>query len=270
MEGKKDNKGQNESNSIIKDTSLLNAENSPPFLASLLVKRSEKVATAAYLLTEHIEADEPLRGRIRSLSLELLKDMNAMGKSVFSPGAAERGSCLAFLIGEVVALIDIAVLSRLISEGNGALLKKELSWLREMLQQISDAVVERAAFPKDLFEASGIGGAPEKLLARANIPAPKDFLPYKGQKERTVLYGASTGNRPEGRHEPNGAKQADRREVILKLVRKEKLLSIKDIYGFFTGVSEKTIQRELTKMVGEGVLVRKGDKRWSKYALAGA
>lgn len=269
MEGKKDSKGQRETAGMVKDTALLISENRPLFEASLLIARSEKVVTAAYLLTEHIEPLEPIRGRMRDLSLELLKDINMAGRAMFAAGMTERLSSLTLVLGELSALIDVAVLSRMISEGNGALLKRELSGLREMLGQISGAISERMAFPDDLFnlpEMPELKTIPGKLPPRGGAPTPGIGEIHKGQKERNVLYRTSPH---EGKSEDNGDAHANRRELILKLVRKEKLLSIKDIYGFFTGVSEKTIQRELTRMVSEGVLARKGDKRWSKYALSG-
>ncbi len=58
-----------------------------------------------------------------------------------------------------------------------------------------------------------------------------------------------------------------RREVILSTIKDKPMLTIKDISTKIVNVSEKTIQRELTSMVHEGILVRNGEKRWSTYSL---
>ena len=42
---------------------------------------------------------------------------------------------------------------------------------------------------------------------------------------------------------------------------------IKDIVMSITGCSEKTIQRELSALVAQGVLKKIGEKRWSRYEL---
>jgi len=51
-------------------------------------------------------------------------------------------------------------------------------------------------------------------------------------------------------------------------------MSIKDIdlalQGLGEKCGEKTLQRELVSMVGDGVLKKSGEKRWSRYFLANA
>ena len=59
-----------------------------------------------------------------------------------------------------------------------------------------------------------------------------------------------------------------RRARILKLVKDNREVTIKDIATHFVDLSEKTIQRELVSLVASGVLKKFGERRWSRYALA--
>ena len=63
-------------------------------------------------------------------------------------------------------------------------------------------------------------------------------------------------------------KKNGRQSVILDLVKKRGEVMIKDVSPHIAGVSEKTIQRELLALVKDGILVKEGEKRWSKYSLA--
>jgi hypothetical protein len=59
----------------------------------------------------------------------------------------------------------------------------------------------------------------------------------------------------------------DRRTIILALLKQKPSVNVGDIAKSIPNVSEKTIQRELIAMVGEGVLLKKGERRWSTYSI---
>ena len=58
-----------------------------------------------------------------------------------------------------------------------------------------------------------------------------------------------------------------RRERILTVLRDKGQATIKDISESVTDCSEKTIQRELTALIKDSVIVREGERRWSKYSI---
>jgi len=63
-------------------------------------------------------------------------------------------------------------------------------------------------------------------------------------------------------------KKNTRQEAILSIIKNKKEVMIKDISSQVKGYSEKTIQRELLGMVKDGILIKSGEKRWSRYSLA--
>ncbi len=58
-----------------------------------------------------------------------------------------------------------------------------------------------------------------------------------------------------------------RRERILGIIKDKGEASIKDISTTITDCSEKTIQRELIDMIKDNLILRDGERRWSKYKL---
>jgi hypothetical protein len=58
---------------------------------------------------------------------------------------------------------------------------------------------------------------------------------------------------------------SDRTATILQYVKQNMGVSIKDIRAQVPGCSEKTIQRELTALIGQGLIKREGERRWSVY-----
>lgn len=58
-----------------------------------------------------------------------------------------------------------------------------------------------------------------------------------------------------------------RRERITEVIKDKGNATIKDIALEITDCSEKTIQRELISMIKDNLIVREGERRWSKYSI---
>jgi DNA-binding transcriptional ArsR family regulator len=61
----------------------------------------------------------------------------------------------------------------------------------------------------------------------------------------------------------------DRGSRIKTVLEAKPAATIKDISEVITDVSEKTIQRELNSLIEKGQVIREGERRWSKYSVAG-
>lgn len=59
----------------------------------------------------------------------------------------------------------------------------------------------------------------------------------------------------------------DRRTRIMSVLKAQPGASIKDIVDTVKDCSEKTIQRELGALIKDGLVVREGERRWSKYRV---
>jgi len=69
-------------------------------------------------------------------------------------------------------------------------------------------------------------------------------------------------------HKSREVAKDSRRSLILSFLKGRDWTSIKDISEAIGGCSSKTIQRELSDLVQQGVLKKKGDRRWSRYLLS--
>jgi len=93
----------------------------------------------------------------------------------------------------------------------------------------------------------------------ARVQAPVSVSDTKGHDKGHVTVGVSKTAEP---------RKTDRREAILSVLRTKGPSYIKDLSTVIRDVSEKTIQRELQTLVGEGTVTRSGERRWTTYALS--
>lgn len=145
------------------------------------------------------------------------------------------------------------------AEANGAVSKMNADLIRQAYEDIAlllseylpdentvaDAVQKDMPAIKDI--AQTVGSAKQAHRTYSSAP--------KGQKKQIVERGK------------NGQKKTERRNKILTFLKDNTDAGIKDIKNEFNGVSEKTIQRELTSLVSAGLLGKKGERRWSTYFI---
>lgn len=146
-----------------------------------------------------------------------------------------------WVLREINHLIFLAKNAGLVSEPNYEVMFKELSKVENSYENQLGS-----AFPKE------IEGPVSPPLLQKIASTIKDNMPKKVATESGAV----------------SLKKNNRQTVILDLLKKNKEIMIKDVSPLISGCSEKTIQRELLGMVAEGILVKKGEKRWSRYALA--
>jgi predicted transcriptional regulator len=177
----------------------------------------------------------------------------------------------------MTGFLSVAKTIGFISEMNYAILQRELQAVSESL----DKNISNTPIP---FPASGKGfNLPENFFLTENLSDnefPKQF-PYKGHlKDNTnVLKNVSynTAYTTKSRFQSIGQNsqtdrfpkiKIDRKKIIIETVKQKENVMIKDVIPLFTDCSEKTIQRELSDLVSQGILKKTGDKRWSKYSLS--
>lgn len=261
----------------IHDINNGNAFSSPDEVKTqAVIKRTEKIVSAVCLVTNFLSDNDPLKWVIRDKSVTLLSNLfSAVGQSVFSKSGTLAQTSR--LINEIVSLVEVAALSKLISEMNASIIKKELISLKSSVEDINSVQDSSHQFLlSGLFgeETSGnnhiaLGNGQNDSSQKQNI---KDKN-YKGHSDKGHLlsHGAGTvkkvqAGKPKDRR--NGAEEKNARKIsILNLFKKNKELTIKDISSAISGCSEKTIQRELNLMLKDKTIRKEGEKRWSKYYL---
>lgn len=288
-------KGHHESISGTKKD-VANTINSDVSFSVFLNKKTEKLTSALYMVTSFLSDKEPIKWKLREKGIELLSGIS----NVRNNSTSEVDNIFAdyvFAIEEIVFLLEIAVSSKLISEMNFSILKKEYVYLEELLssEEYAGNRIGRFVFPNNFFTDTDSGQSKRFIN---NIIQTKDvsdiqaeradgIIQTKGQVKITSTDFANKVHDASQRHKTTQhsvsdvkrtqtstrtfkdirVKKMNRRDSILKMFKKNKELTIKDIASEVSGCSEKTIQRELSALVLKGILNKKGERRWSRYSL---
>ena len=254
-------------------------------------KKCERLATAIYLVTNFLSDTEPMKPRLRTLSLELVRDSALLKNGNRMTGENILETLRANIL-ETLSLLELAFVTGLVSEMNFTILKREYASLRDMIEVKKASRESRTdtILGDNFFNTpeprTDFGYSRNQTLVAPNIsPSPKGH-PI-GQTSIAMSDRNTNGQQPQppvnknsgpkvGTHyTPSSAPRAttdvakeSRRTRILKLVKDNREVTIKDIATHFADLSEKTIQRELVALVESGVLKKFGERRWSRYALA--
>lgn len=264
-------------------------------------KKTERLVAGTYLVTELISDEEPLKWQFRSTAMDAVSF--AMLLSRDQVGRSDALNDLMRVFVKMLSFCDIAFASRLFSEMNYGLLKKEIENLLDTLSANSKSSIALSESQKVISESffsvptsqflmnqSGVGGEivkpifpsdPNNFQERSvkkwgevdEITSPSNS---KGHVKRTLnlkdtRIGASsiaTSNSIGDVVNLGASSDSNRRSLIVGLLRTKSNLTIKDFSAVIKGCSDKTIQRELQSLVKSGVLKKEGERRWSRYSLS--
>jgi hypothetical protein len=203
------------------------------------LSKSQKIASAVYLITGFFSDSEPLKWRLRGLSADLV-----------SEGYKDKIT----LLRDITALFSVAQSANLLSAQNFEIIKGEVERLLETLNNPFDKAQFKENFSPGLSlpEAESVPVIKDKTIQEL----PKRELLTESLPRPLKEFGAVS------------VKKNSRQSIIIGLLKRKKEIMIKDVSPLISGCSEKTIQRELSAMVAAGVLRKMGEKRWSRYTLA--
>ena len=239
-------------------------------------EKTEKLVTALYMVSDCMDTDDALKGRLRLLGVELLSDIYKL--STLSPMDKHSYFGISLThIYELLSLIEIACTIGFISEMNTSILKKEFSVLAENIKgNISKDKHFTFTLDQKMFELPELNGGPESVTEPASQQSIKDKrTSFNTMPARPIGVSFINTKSPLSTFAPkktnsgvtNLADRQDRTAKIISIITDKKEVSIKDISLTLTDCSEKTIQRELNSLVSKGQLKKIGAKRWSRYSL---
>lgn len=215
-----------------------------------IYKKAERLAKAIHLIAPAFVDSLSLRNRIDEIAVGLVD-------AAIAPSAAAR-TALARELLALSSVLSIARTGSLLSAMNAELIAHEAQVL---LQEVA-AYEEPRLF---LDEAPTLSGIAKKALAQDALDNSRAEPAPRQEKRRPA--GMDKGHIKDTKEVVDGHVK-DRREAVLSVIRSKGRASIKDISTLVRGVSEKTIQRELTALIVAGKVEKQGERRWSTYALA--
>jgi len=253
-------------------------------------KKAEKHAAVSYMLTNFLSDNEPLKWKLRGNSISFMSLINGLRSG--NNNGTQRLLEVISKIDELKSLYQIMRLGGHISEMNLSLVTKELTALKNLLnEKVNQKIpVQEIAIDQSIFDEELSERATELSREGVNI---KDESDYRGHKVSQKV-GANAGEKYGARSDvvksnpqslktktkiikktkPQPAYSAGkkthkeaRRESIKSILQNRGELTIKDISMSINGCSEKTIQRELNALIKDNSVKRTGERRWSKYSL---
>ncbi|MFZ1075402.1 MAG: hypothetical protein WAN50_03455 [Minisyncoccia bacterium] len=212
-----------------------------------IYKKAERLAKAIHLIAPAFAESPSLRDKVDTIAVGLVD------AAILPSGSARMA-----LSRELLALSSVLGIARtggLLSSMNSELISREA---HALLQEVA-AYEEPRLF---LDDAPTLAGIARQAYSQEAVPRPASTEPKRIQKMPAVRKG----------HVKDSAEPAvhikDRRESIMSVIRNKDKASIKDISTLIRGVSEKTVQRELSALIVAGLVQKQGERRWSTYSLA--
>lgn len=202
-----------------------------------IVRKSEKLASALYIITGFMPPEEPIRTRLRVCALEVIT--HSASPYEFQGGGVDRFESRC---AEIVSILQIGHYSGLISEMNARLMSEEYAALAAFVRVNAGKISDRG-----------------HALEKAAISGPKSLSKSIGQKEKEHIKTKRTNDSFDNKN------SYARKNLIISLFNKKQVISIKDAVSFIPEVSEKTIQRDILALVADGTLIKSGSRRWTTY-----
>ncbi len=262
-----------------------------------VLNKITRISSALYMVTDHIKDIEPIKDMIRSSATMLIKDTPRASIGQVS------SSVVSAHIATVRSLLDMATMLNMISSENATILFEAIRHFQIAFETHMQSLKKEApaTLMRELFGQDQVAYVQKEEIAHKNTGiqkasrgVPTDYekvttpktLPhgmFKGTPGELMQRLAQTGmsdrnsykghENSKGQNDKRHQKIADivlkneRRSTIIKIIKDNGEVGIKDITEAIKNVSGKTIQRELTTLVVEGILKKIGNKRWSRYTI---
>jgi len=245
---------------------------------AFVLKRTEKLSSALYMVTSLISDTEPLKWKLRTDSVSLMSDMTSSRSRAISERTQLLSKTLD-VIPAIVSFLEIARAGGLVSDMNADILVREYTALIDFIREKTikgeaEEFVLNIFQEKESFEQIS-GGDYKGHKGQGNVFYNKHGLNHKHNGSPFLQGSAAPSSLKDNNKKTNPvsgstvvADKKERRKTILELIKKKKEVTIKDISSVISDCSEKTIQRELIALVKDNVLKKEGERRWSKYSLA--
>lgn len=242
-------------------------------------QKLEKLVSAVYLVTNFLSDSEPMKWSLRDLGTKLLRlniDLKSgAGKSRESIELSIRDTVL-----EMVSLLEVGSFAGLVSEMNLSILKKEFHGLLTHIHTMLDeqSIEDMALFESPFFTVPESVQTPKIQHVHSepvsHFSSVKEVKPVREEIQKDIVavkdIHVDSHDKTKRLKEfgPVAVKKNKRQSAIINLLKKKKEIMVKDVAELIHDCSEKTLQRELLSLVSQGILLKEGERRWTRYSLA--
>lgn len=232
--------------------------------AEVAYMKAERIVLATHLVTNFVPEREAIRHNIRTRAQDILHAVMTLREGFRSAGP-DKVSDIAAQVREIMSLLDVAHASGFISNMNLEIVKRAYADLVSYLRMSEDGdTSESLALGEEYFTLS-LGQSKGHVRKKASTPVKDTTEQNTSVQESAPVSSSGETKKPVSVREKR--KTSSRRIAILDVLATKSPADIKDISKVITDCSEKTIQRELAKLVRDNVLKKEGTKRWTRYSL---
>lgn len=231
----------------------------------LAFKKTEKLASAVYMVTSLFSENEPMKWNLRKKVSEFLS-FTLSYKDTTESSHADFVYKVKTDVLEIVSLLEISSRGGLVSAMNLSILKQEFMNLAEgfVSAENTSKDVFGQTIPKNFFNVSESNRPLKQVGQSRDISADSYRVAHYASSSTDVIKDKAP------KADKEDLKRSNRQNVILTMIKKKGEITIKDVSQIVKDCSEKTIQRELIAFITAGVLKKTGERRWSKYSLIDA
>jgi hypothetical protein len=251
--------------------------------SAYIYKKSERISVALYLITNLIKDNEPAKWEIRKSVLQMISDVLYFSRNVSS----DRKNVIKDIsvsVLRIVSMLETLFRAGVVSEMNFTIMKRELMLLVQIAESEAESGISGKILSDDMFDVPRISddGAQVSRAGRqvrkviTNSAVGNSDTSYQGVASQDTeaqpnghTIGHSKGQLSLGRDNSGvmAVKRDERTNSIINLLKTKSNLTVKDFLQVIPDCSEKTIQRELVRLVAENVLKKDGERRWTRYSL---
>lgn len=223
---------------------------------SNVFKKTEKTVSVVFYILSYIERNERTEFHVETISKKAMSvhEASLAALSLFEYEAKDKIFPFQQSLVALEGSLRIANAARVLTDEVLALLLNEVDLVQRYLRNHFVG-----AIPLTMRESDGALVPLEK--SRTSRPASS----LQSRQSRTAI--------PKGDISSDAhmvySQLVDRGSRIKTVLEAKPAATIKDISEVITDVSEKTIQRELNSLIEKGQVIREGERRWSKYSVAG-
>lgn len=228
---------------------------------SFIFKKTEKIVKGLFMATNHIKDSDSVKWLIRERAVDMLYSVLQLNnfKNIKIDTLADEYISISF---EIVTLLRLCSGSFLISTNNAEILINEVY---KVIENIKNFISIKSSYggvlmlDNDFFKLDSVNNG---QVVKSN-----GGLIGKLNTKPVVTGGAKRQENTAEGSDISTNKKTNRQEQIIGLLKEKSGLTIKDFSSLIKDCSEKTIQRELIDLIRTGVVIKEGERRWSKYSL---
>jgi len=231
-----------------------------------LLKKTEKIIMATYILSDFIPQQEGLKKTLKDNSYEALDAVcNLLSDRTQRLDSVQK---IKATFIKLLTQYSLANISGFISRMNTQIIKDEIDNLLRTVGDLERELLDEQAtdFKQSYFGVDVRNKRQYSIREQGtgNREQEKETVGVIKDKTKTNVLYKNTLNT--GHNASIGATE-DREQKVIEIIKDKKNVSIKDISENILNCSEKTIQRTLNKLISDGKVLKKGERRWARYEL---